>query len=111
MTIRHANGQMIEAILLSRAGNTIRVILNGAEDVAEFTDVNGTWVSGDCEPVWVETAWQRRSSNEALSEAACVCSPQLASHLIHLLLNPDEEGAPNMSNLPKEPRHSVTTLV
>ncbi len=110
MTIRHANGQATEAILLSHTGNTIRVMLKGAGDVAEFTEVNGIWVSEDCEPVRVESAWQRRSPSEAPAEADCVCSHELASRLLHLLFNPDEESERNPGALPKELYYTAKSL-
>jgi hypothetical protein len=88
----------------------MRVLLKGSEDVAEFTEVNGTWVSEDCEPVRVETAWQRHSPSETPSEADCVCSRELASRLLHLLLNADEESERTTSALPSELCYTVKSL-
>jgi hypothetical protein len=58
----------------------------------ELTDIHGTWVSEDCEPLHVEFAWQQKSPAEIVSEADCICSQDLAARLIHLLwVGSDEE--------------------
>jgi hypothetical protein len=50
-----------------------------------LTDIRGTWVTEDCEPVRVEFAWQNKKGAEVLSEADCLCSHELAARLVHLL--------------------------
>ena len=92
MTIQYRNGNRYEAALIARTENTIRVAPRGADDVMEFTNVNGTWVSEDCEPVQIEFEWQRRGRQPEVSEADCICSEELASRLIHLLLSGEEEA-------------------
>jgi hypothetical protein len=78
--------------LSRRASNTIQPAVKSAEDAVEFTKVNGTWVSADCAPVRVEPARQQCFSSEVLAEEAFICSPELASRLIQLLLNPVESA-------------------
>ena len=92
MTIRYANGQTIEAVLLSRAEKTMRVALQGSEDVVTLNDVNGTWVSDECEPVEVRFAWQQAAAGP-VSEADFICSPQLAARLIRLLVTCEKTGS------------------
>ena len=85
MILRYADGSRAEGFLLARTENKIRVAIPGCDDPMEFTDVHGTWVSEDCEPVRVEFAWQGQAHVEIPLEADCVCSRELAAHLIHLL--------------------------
>ena len=93
MILIYADGSRTEAILLARSENKFRVAIPGCDDPVEFTDVHGTWVSEDCEPVRVEFAWQGKTREQVLSEADCICSHELAARLIHLLWsgNEDEE--------------------
>lgn len=91
MTIKYADGNAAEAMLLSRTDTTIRVAMAGADDVREFSNINGTWVSDDCEPVLIEFAWQRHDRKEAVREAECCCSRELAARLIHLLFTDSRE--------------------
>ena len=93
MIIRYADGTAIEAVLLARDGNSIRVAPRGGDDVAEFREHNGTWVGEDCEPVSIEFEWQRRPAPPQVTEEDCICPRELASRLIHLLYNPDETTA------------------
>ena len=94
MTIRYANGQTVEAVLLSRTGNLLRAAARGSEDIVEMTQVNGNWITDDCEAVQVTFEWQRLVRVEELSLEECLCSPELASRLIHLLYTSSEEDAP-----------------
>ena len=91
MILTYADGSTTEAVLLARSENKIRVAIPGSDDPVEFTDVHGTWVSEDCEPVRVEFAWQGKTHEEVLTEADCVCSQELAARLIHLLWNGSDE--------------------
>ena len=85
MTIHHMNGTTELAVILSRTGNRLRVVVSGADDAVEFTNIHGVWVSQDCEPVTIEYEWEKRTTPDVISESDCVCSPALAAHLIHLL--------------------------
>ena len=85
MTIRYSNGYSYEGILLSRAENTMRVALQGSDDVVELTRIKGAWISDDCEPVQVEFAWSREAGLVEPTLEDCICSHELAANLIHLL--------------------------
>lgn len=91
MTIRYSNGQTFEAILLSQTENSMRIALQGYEDVIELKLINGTWITDECEPVQIEFAWSRQSLLDQVSEDECVCSPELASRLLHLLFSGENE--------------------
>jgi hypothetical protein len=90
MTITYANGQTIKAALVVGSDNWMRLVLEGADDVTEFTQINGTWVSEDCEAVQIEFGWSMRASSE-YKEEDFICSHELAAQLIHRLLNPEED--------------------
>ena len=91
MTIRYSNGQTFEAVLLNQTDDSMRIALQGSEDVLELKQVNGTWITDECEPVHVEFAWTRQSLLDEISEDDCVCSPELAARLLHLLFSGEEE--------------------
>lgn len=95
MTITYLDGRAVEAVLLSRTDDTIRVAVVGAEDVTQFSNINGTWVSEDCEPARIEFAWHQKGHKPTISEADCCCSHELAARLVHLLFtdSKDEEDA------------------
>jgi hypothetical protein len=92
MVLIYADGSKTEAVLLARNENKIRVAIVGSDDLLELTDVHGTWVTEDCEPVYVQFAWEGKTPEQMISEADCVCSHDLAARLIHLLWNGDEES-------------------
>jgi hypothetical protein len=94
MTIRYSDGRVGEALLLSRGEDTIRLQVKGADDVVEFSNIRGTWVSADCEPVSIEFAWQRDDREPLVSETDCVCSAELADRLLQLLFTDSGEDAP-----------------
>jgi len=89
MNIRYANGMTIEAVLLSRTENVMRVALQGSEDVLVLSQVNGAWVTDECEPVEVSFAWEQTAA-APVSEDDCICSPELAARLIDMLSNCDQ---------------------
>jgi len=91
MTITYANGTTLEAILVTRHEHTIRVAVRGGDDLLEFKDIKGIWVSEDCEPVRIEFEWQRCGRRAEVAEADFICSQELAARLIHMLLNGEEE--------------------
>ena len=90
MILIYADGRRTEAVLLARSENQLRVAIPGCDDPVELNDIHGTWVSDDCEPVRVEFAWEGTTREEVPPEADCICSPELAAHLIHLLWSGDE---------------------
>jgi hypothetical protein len=85
MTINYSDGRAVEAVLLTRTESTLLVAAQGADDVMEISNINGTWVSADCEPVAIEFAWRQLDRKPKISEADCHCSPELAARLIRLL--------------------------
>ena len=97
MTIRYINGYTQQAMLLSRSENSMRVAIQGSEDVLQFTQVNGTWITEDCEPVQVDFAWSRTADLPVVTLKDCICSHELAARLLHLLFTgenpPEGEGA------------------
>jgi hypothetical protein len=93
MVLTYADGSKTEAFLLARTENRIRVAIPGSDDPLELTDVHGTWVTEDCETVRVEFAWQGKTHEQILTEADCICSQELAGHLLHLLWNGSDEAA------------------
>jgi hypothetical protein len=111
MTIKYANGTKIEAVIVTRRENTIRVALRGGDDVVEFTDLNGTWVSEDCEPVQIEFAWQRRECQIEYSEDDFICPQELAARLIEMLLPGEEPERESIAPAHALLRAAVTTMV
>ena len=71
----------------------MRVAIQGTDDVAEFTNIAGAWVSEDCDLVAIEFAWQRLDRKATVSEADCCCSHELAAKLIHLLLTDSKDNS------------------
>jgi hypothetical protein len=69
----------------------MRVAVQGAEDLLDFTCISGQWVSENCEPVGVEFAWQHGCLTEIVEEGDCICSQELASLLINRLLSEADE--------------------
>jgi hypothetical protein len=74
-----------------RHEHTIRVAVKGGDDLLEFQDFNGTWISEDLEPVRIDFEWQKHGRKVEVTEADCICSQELAARLIHLLLSGEEE--------------------
>ena len=93
MIITYRDGTTVEAYILSRGENWLRVATKGRDDVVVLTCVNGTWISEDGGRVEVVFEWQRHSRKEAISESDCVCSKELVARLIHLLLTGAEDGS------------------
>jgi hypothetical protein len=91
MVIRYGNGFSFEAVLLSRDGQSMRVAIEGSDDVLSLTEINGAWVTDDCELVQVELARTRPSPWAGITEKDCVCSHDLAARLIHLLFAGENE--------------------
>ncbi len=85
MVVTFGNGQSVRAVILAREENEIRAALEGSEDTTRFINVNGTWVSDECEPVGIEFHWQRRIALPTPEEAECICPKDMAAKLIRLL--------------------------
>ncbi len=81
MKIRYQNGAVLEAVILHRTENTLRIALRGSDDITELTRVRGTWVSDDCEPVSVEAALVNPTVLD-YSDENFICPPELAEALI-----------------------------
>jgi hypothetical protein len=84
MTIRYQNGERKQAITLSRTESKMRVAIPDTEDALELRKLSGTWVTDDCEPVTIEYP-SRRAASVTVTEEDCICSADLAAHLIRLL--------------------------
>jgi hypothetical protein len=106
MTIKFSDGRQVGAMLLSRTDDTLRLAVEGEDDVMEFTQVNGAWVSADCEPVSVVYAWERLNRLPTISEAECCCSHELAAHLLHLLFTGVPEDGEDALETPTEPDYA-----
>ena len=92
MIVKYADGKMVEGFLLSRQDHSMRVALEGGQDVVEYVEVQGGWVSDNLEPVEITVEWQRHKAEaENLTEDAFVCPQELASHLIRLLATDSED--------------------
>jgi len=91
MTIRYGNGFSLEATLLFRSDDLMRVAIDGSDNVVELTLVDGTWMGDDCEPVQVEFAYTRQSAVPTVTEDDCLCSREFAATLIQLLLAGENE--------------------
>lgn len=85
MIITLMDGQKHEAVIYSQTGNTMRVAINGAEDLVDFTCISGQWVSENCEAVEIEFAWQAIPTKSNVTEADCICSTKLAAELVECL--------------------------
>jgi len=93
MTITYSDGRAVEAVLLSRTAKTLTVAMEGADDVMQFSDIKGVWVSEDCEPVLIKFAWEQSAPKAPVTEADCCCSHELAAKLIHMLFSGSDEDA------------------
>jgi hypothetical protein len=92
MTIRYNNGYQIEGVLLSRNDSAMRVAIGGSEDVLHLNEINGTWVTEDCEPVHVDFAWAKTEETPMVTLDDCICSKELAAELLHLLFSGDQDA-------------------
>lgn len=84
MTIRYRNGYTVEAILLAREATSMRVAIRGAEDVTELNQIDGKWISEDCEPVDIAFI-----HSPIVAIDGRVCTPEGASRLMDALLSGD----------------------
>ena len=84
--IHSGNERAAEAVVLSGKDDTMRVALKGSDDVLVLRYVAGTWVSENLDPVKISIEEKRQFPKAPVSESDCICSKELAAHLIHLLL-------------------------
>lgn len=89
MIITYQNGLSLEGIALSRTETTMRVAFRGQEEPVDFSLLNGTWVSEDCEPVTIQSAPPRAPL--PTTEEDCICAPDLAARLIAMLNSDSDE--------------------
>jgi len=92
MFITFSDGSNREAQICQQTETTMRVAIQGVYDLMDFTCIRGQWVSENCEPVVIEFAWQRMPAREIATEADCICSKTLASHLIESLWRGEVTG-------------------
>jgi hypothetical protein len=85
MTITYPNGEILEALLLSRGKDTLRAAIAGGDDVRSFTLIHDQWISEEWEAVQIAFAWSRCGGSSIPSEADCICPKDLASRLISML--------------------------
>ncbi|MBZ5578480.1 MAG: hypothetical protein LAP40_18100 [Acidobacteriia bacterium] len=72
MTITYANGTKVEAIVLSRSEEGMRIALRGCRDSVEFVaGPGGTWVSESGEIVRMGNNPLYRTAADALDEFLC----------------------------------------
>lgn len=91
VTITYTNGTALEAIVLSHNENEIRAIAPGDDEVLVFTRIHGVWISEDLDTVAIGFEWERRPERGEYSEGDCICSKELAAHLIQTLFSGSEE--------------------
>ncbi len=87
MFITFSDGTKLEARIYTQTGQTMRVALQGVNDLVDFTCIRGQWVSENCEPVDIEFEWQRISTKKYVTEADYICSQELASLLVQYRLS------------------------
>jgi hypothetical protein len=85
MNIKHPDGHVTEALILSRTSSAMRVVLKGCDDSTQLTAVNGAWFLEDREPVQLEFAWEKKARAAEPKADDCVCSAELASRLVDVL--------------------------
>jgi hypothetical protein len=99
MIIRYTNGRTIEGVTLARSETTMRVAVQGRHDVILLTNVNGTWLSEDWEPVTIGYGSARTEPAACPVDDEFICSPDLANRLRELLLDgarPQEDESRGM---------------
>jgi hypothetical protein len=92
MTITQSDGTVLNAMLLARDDDTLRVLAPHDTDVRLFRLVTGGWVDENGEPVRITFAWEDGTTSSAPHESEFICSPELVSRLIALLAGPDGDS-------------------
>jgi hypothetical protein len=96
MTIKYADGRAVEGILLSHTEEKMRVAVQDGDDAAEFTCIEGVWISENFGPVEIQFEWQRQQPG---FEADRTCPEALASRLVDVFFRGDEVEAQVSSSL------------
>ena len=91
--IIYQDGTAVEAVSLSRSDTGMRVALSGCDDVMEFENWNGLWVSENLDPVQILFELEQCKPAKVVSEAECICPKELASSLIQWLVDGDQPAA------------------
>jgi hypothetical protein len=100
MIIRYSNGYQIEGVLVSRTDDSMRVAIQGSDDILHLNLIHGTWISEDCEPVQVDFAW-KKEDGPMVTLDDCICSKELAAKLLHLLFSGDTDAEAEAAALAK----------
>src|SRR5262245_30671848 len=96
MTVTYANGNRVEALLLSSVEGVARVAIAGQEDIRVFRCFEGVWRTENGQPVQLSFACQSDGPAPVPEESHFICSKELGQQLISRLMNGSEnEGAGN----------------
>ena len=90
-TIQYRNGYTVEAVLLTKTETSMRIAVKGADDIMELKQINGAWVTEDCEPVQIQSGLSAKSKGPVVTLDDCICSEELAARLLQLLFDGGEE--------------------
>jgi hypothetical protein len=85
MTIRYSDRTVVNALLLSRSDDVIRVAAPFEDDVLIFTLRNDRWISENYEPVTLEFTRECCQQPAIPEETEFICSKPLARKLISML--------------------------
>ncbi len=111
MRLRYQNGAVIEGITLFRTGTRMRVAIRDREDSLDLTNIHGTWVTDECEPVIMETGTSSFKTVVEYSDEEFICPQPLADHLISLLIVDSMEELLDEQAPLKAVRPGMTTLI
>lgn len=92
MTIRYSNGFQVEGVLLTRTEDSMRVAVQGSDDILQLSLILGQWITEDCELVQVNFAWAKQDDRTVVTLDDCICSKDLAAKLLHLLFSGDQDA-------------------
>jgi len=92
MTITQPDGTVLNAMLLARDNETLRVLAPHDNDVRVFRLATGGWVDEDNQPVKITFAWEGGAMSSVPDESEFICSAELASRLISLLAGSDGDA-------------------
>ncbi len=110
MNIRYQNGDIIEGTALFRTADRMRIAVRGKDDALDLTSYHGTWITDECEPVFMETGITYKTDMD-YSDEAFICPQSLADHLVSLLVSdPMEELMDEQTPLDMEPS-GISTLI